>query len=232
MKDEEKSVTQPSQPMLKSERWMDFLVEGLERREHAARKRWKKQLSKLFNRCIVTKCQSLLVDKNGRLRATNVVGKAVCQSCRQNHKRWYKWFRGKDWRNYFTNGDYLLKTHVGFDGVLRLQKVCGKIYDASVKPARGLDTLRWSSRGEMLDGSPVPKGVRGPRKGDVDLLDRPVVSEPTPIITGWERGDVVHKSRSGKHKPKRIHPWRKKQARERAKLNNELFLRVEALKAQ
>ncbi len=222
MKAEEKSVTQQGQPMLKFERWMNFLEEGLTPRERAARKRFLKQIKKLFNRCIVKNCQAPLVDVHGRLRATNVVGKAVCRSCKKDHPRWYRWFRGKFTRTYFVNGNSLLKRRIDFDGVERF-KVCGKIYDASGKPPSGLKELRWASRGEMLDGSEVPKGVRGPDL--VVELDRPEVHEPTPINTGRNN---VHVGRSGKHKPKRIHPWRKKLARERAKLNNELALRTEA----
>ena len=105
MKAEEKSVTQQGQPMLKFERWMNFLEEGLTPRERAARKRFLKQIKKLFNRCIVKNCQAPLVDVHGRLRATNVVGKAVCRSCKKDHPRWYRWFRGKFTRTYFVNGN-------------------------------------------------------------------------------------------------------------------------------
>ena len=179
--------------MFKFERWMDFLAEDLKPKERAARKRWVKQIRKLCTRCIVKSCGALLLDKDRRLRATNQVVKAVCRSCRENHKPWYRWFRGKYARTYFTNGNYLLKREINFGGFECLN-VCGKIYDASGKPPMVLAQMHWTS-GEMLDGSQVPEGVRGPNL--VDLFDRPMVPEPTPTITGWERGDVEHRGRNG-----------------------------------
>jgi len=210
MNADEKSVTLLSPPTLKFERWMDFFAEDLTQRERAARKRWVKQMKKLLTRCIVKKCASPLLDKKGKLRATNRIVKSVCRSCREEHKKWYRWFAGRYSRTYFFHGASLLKRRVGFDGVERFT-FCRKD-DPCPRDGAPQGTIRFT-RGEMLDGSPVPTGVRGP-----DLVvefDRPEVKEPVPLITGWERGEVVHKGRSGKHKAKRIRPWVKKMAKEK-----------------
>jgi hypothetical protein len=44
------------------------------------------------------------------------------------------------------------------------------------------------------------------------------VPQPTPTITGWERGEVVHRARTGKNKAKTLRGWAAKRAKEKAEM--------------
>ena len=47
----------------------------------------------------------------------------------------------------------------------------------------------------MVPQRPEPRS--GPTHHTVNVNDRPMVPEPTPTVTGWEHGEVEHKSRAG-----------------------------------
>lgn len=166
---------------------MDFLAEDLEEKERASRKRWVRQLRKLYSRCVVKTCGAPLLDRNGRLRATNRVVGAVCRACRENHKRWFRWFSGKYSRTYFVIGNSLLKRRIDLDAVERF-KFC-RLIDDTRRPPKGIQELRFT-RGEMKDGSPVPAGMKGPDL--VDLLDRP---ESTRLPVGLKKPSKAERER-------------------------------------
>ena len=61
---------------------MDWFAEDLSPSERAARKRWKKQLSKVFLTCTMCGCNNQLTDTNGKLRGTDNAEKAICKVCK------------------------------------------------------------------------------------------------------------------------------------------------------
>jgi hypothetical protein len=154
---------------------MDFLVEGLTQAERASRKRWKKRLSKTYTRCIVEHCRASLINTCGHLRGTDDYVKAVCSDCIRTHRKWYRWFIGEG--IYFKDSDgFLYRRKVDFNGVESLdsQSVVGLLrlpltrredvmhdfVPSSLKGTRAV--VDASATSKMLDGSPVPTGVRGP----------------------------------------------------------------------
>jgi hypothetical protein len=184
-------VTQTNSLIPTFERWMDWLVEGLSQAERAARKRWKKQVSKQFTRCQSKGCCEPLVSKRTlrgtlrlTLRGTDDIEKAICSDCKVVRKDAAKvakraaLIQKRNERYRYLNRDrYINKLDARYVGP-----------DARRTPAKPVGKEKVSRMGGNGIHTPVGSLATAPRSVEhvVDVNDRKRPDSTGPRIFGTE----------------------------------------------